>query len=162
MSVKRNFVHNPFFHNSIFCDPFFTGQRYHRHPSHDLWLTLNSKPTRQPAVNLSEQGDTYLVEAEVPGFKKENIDIKVGDGGRSLTVSSKQVAQSASDSTPSSINDGKSRPPPPSGGHRIEETPKLLRLSVPLGRNHQPLFELSGFRRQLIHPRCRPSWKTEF
>jgi HSP20 family molecular chaperone IbpA len=39
-----------------------------------------------PALNLSEENDSYTVEAEVPGVKKENLDIHIGDGGRSLTI----------------------------------------------------------------------------
>jgi HSP20 family molecular chaperone IbpA len=44
------------------------------------------------ALNLTEGEDgSYLVEAEVPGVKKENLDIKVGDGGRSLTIEGRVV-----------------------------------------------------------------------
>lgn len=39
-----------------------------------------------PALNLSEENDSYTVEAEVPGVKKENLDLRIGDGGRSLTI----------------------------------------------------------------------------
>lgn len=39
-----------------------------------------------PALNLSEEEGNYVVEAELPGVKKENVDVRVGDGGRSLTI----------------------------------------------------------------------------
>ena len=108
MSLQRSLFSDPFFRDPLFRDPFFTGHRYHRHPSNDVWLVPGSEPIgRQLAVDISEQGDTYLVETEVPGFKKENIDLKVGDGGRSLTVSGKQVSQSAP--TPGSSDQGNSQ-----------------------------------------------------
>jgi HSP20 family molecular chaperone IbpA len=42
-----------------------------------------------PALNLSEENDHYIVEAEVPGVRKENLGLRVGDGGRSLTIEGK-------------------------------------------------------------------------
>lgn len=107
MSLQRGYHNNDLFRDPFFRDPFFGGHRYHRHPSNDIWSNANSGPSgRQLAVDISEQGNTYLVETEVPGFKKENIDIKVGDGGRSLTVSGKQVLQSTTPGTGTS-NEGK-------------------------------------------------------
>lgn len=41
---------------------------------------------RQPAVDLSEQGNIYIIEAELPGVKKENLEVRVGDNGRSVTI----------------------------------------------------------------------------
>ncbi|KAG6376982.1 HSP20-like chaperone [Boletus reticuloceps] len=56
-------------HRSFLADPF-----------------LPSPTTVHPALDLTEEGDNYVVEAELPGVKKENIDISVGDGGRSVTI----------------------------------------------------------------------------
>ncbi|KIO30266.1 hypothetical protein M407DRAFT_20730, partial [Tulasnella calospora MUT 4182] len=42
--------------------------------------------TRSPNVHLSDEGDHYVVEAEVPGIRKENLDVSIGDNGRSLTI----------------------------------------------------------------------------
>jgi HSP20 family molecular chaperone IbpA len=46
-----------------------------------------------PALNLSEENDHYIVEAEVPGVRKENLGLRVGDGGRSLTIEGKVFPQ---------------------------------------------------------------------
>ncbi|KAG8909874.1 hypothetical protein FRC00_009290 [Tulasnella sp. 408] len=46
----------------------------------------NSPATRSPNVHLSDEGDHYHVEAEVPGIRKENLDVSIGDSGRSLTI----------------------------------------------------------------------------
>lgn len=45
----------------------------------------------RPALNLSTDNDTYIIEAEVPGVKKENLDVRVGDGGRSMTIEGRVV-----------------------------------------------------------------------
>ncbi|GJJ15424.1 hypothetical protein Clacol_009701 [Clathrus columnatus] len=50
--------------------------------------------TRQPALDLSEHGNDYIVEAEVPGVKKENLEVRVGDNGRSLTIEGKILSRS--------------------------------------------------------------------
>jgi len=40
----------------------------------------------RPSVDLTEQGNAYVVEAELPGVKKENIEVNVGDNGQSVTI----------------------------------------------------------------------------
>jgi HSP20 family molecular chaperone IbpA len=54
---------------SVFDDPFFTAPRFAR-----------------PAVDVSEDGANYMVETELPGVKKEDVDVRIGDGGRSITI----------------------------------------------------------------------------
>ncbi|KAF8134803.1 HSP20-like chaperone [Mycena galopus ATCC 62051] len=56
---------------SLFDDPFFS---------------LNREMLRGPALDVSEAGNTYIVEAELPGVKKENLEVRIGDGGRSLSI----------------------------------------------------------------------------
>lgn len=43
----------------------------------------------RPAIDLSEKGDTFIIEAELPGMKKENLEVHVGDRGRSVTIEGK-------------------------------------------------------------------------
>ena len=92
MSLSRFFRHNGVFRDPFFRDPFFAGHRGQHFNEPLLSLILESAPPQLP-VDLSEQGDTYLIETELPGFKKENIDIKIGDGGRSVTVSGNLASQ---------------------------------------------------------------------
>ncbi|KAF8270781.1 hypothetical protein EI94DRAFT_1828026 [Lactarius quietus] len=54
---------------SILDDPFFNAPRFAR-----------------PAVDVSEEGNQYIVETELPGVKKEDVEIRIGDGGRSVTI----------------------------------------------------------------------------
>lgn len=55
---------------SFFDDPFFNAP-------------LQSA---RPAIDVSEDGNNYIVEAELPGVKKEDVDVRIGDGGRSVTI----------------------------------------------------------------------------
>lgn len=53
---------------------------------------------RHPSIDVSEQGNEYIIEAEVPGVKKENLNVRVGDGGRSITVQGQIHTRSPSQS----------------------------------------------------------------
>ncbi|KAF8502530.1 HSP20-like chaperone [Gautieria morchelliformis] len=59
---------------------------------------------RRPSIDLSEKGDEYIVEAEVPGVKKENLNVRVGDGGRSITVEGRIFTRSPSESESSNTS----------------------------------------------------------
>ncbi|KAF8073603.1 HSP20-like chaperone [Lyophyllum atratum] len=48
----------------------------------------------QPPMNVKEEKDKYIVEAEVPGVKKDNLEVRIGDDGRSVTVEGKLVQAS--------------------------------------------------------------------
>ncbi|KZT73809.1 HSP20-like chaperone [Daedalea quercina L-15889] len=61
---------------SVFDDPFF------RAPA-----------MLQPAVDVSEEGNKYVIEAELPGVKKEDVNVRIGDGGRSVTIEGKVVSR---------------------------------------------------------------------
>ena len=41
---------------------------------------------RQAVAEVSDEGKEYLVRAELPGVRKEDLDIHVGNDGRSLTI----------------------------------------------------------------------------
>ncbi|KAG2070361.1 HSP20-like chaperone [Suillus decipiens] len=57
---------------SLFDDPFFP-----------------SPVVLRPPVDVTEEGDKYVIEADLPGVKKENVDIRIGDAGRSVTIQGK-------------------------------------------------------------------------
>ncbi|KAF8604241.1 HSP20-like chaperone [Ceratobasidium sp. AG-I] len=41
---------------------------------------------RQAVAEVTDEGKEYLVRAELPGVRKEDLDIHVGNDGRSLTI----------------------------------------------------------------------------
>ena len=79
-------------HRSFLADPFLT-----------------SPSTVHPALDVTEEGENYVVEAELPGVKKENIDISVGDGNRSVTIQGKTSSRRPGDSSESTIETGTSQ-----------------------------------------------------
>ena len=48
----------------------------------------------RPAVDVTEQGNNYIIEAELPGVKKENVQVRIGDGGRSVTIEGRVIERS--------------------------------------------------------------------
>lgn len=86
MSMTRNLFHEirPFFR--LFDD---VSRMHPAYPIVNRPFGRQFEPflqQRHPSIDLTEQGNEYIVEAEVPGVKKENLNVRVGDGGRSITV----------------------------------------------------------------------------
>ncbi|KAJ1309350.1 hypothetical protein OPQ81_006129 [Rhizoctonia solani] len=48
--------------------------------------TQRSNQQRQAVVDVSEEGKEYVVRAELPGVQKKDLDIHIGNDGRSLTI----------------------------------------------------------------------------
>ena len=106
MSLTRNFfrefrplfrvLEDPFFGRapfayngrgrSVFDDPFFGLARSGLHP----------------AVDVAEEGNSYIIEAELPGVRKEDINVEVGDNGRSVTIQGKIVRRPRQQEQPNS------------------------------------------------------------
>lgn len=88
MSLSRALFNEfrPFFR--LLEDPFFNSPTpYSSFARQGQLADPFSWQSSRPALNLSEEEDgSYVVEAELPGVKKENLDVKIGDGGRSLTI----------------------------------------------------------------------------
>lgn len=58
---------------------------------------LPSPAAIRPAVDVTEEGDKYILEADLPGVKKENVDVRIGDGGRSVTIQGKTSPRETND-----------------------------------------------------------------
>ena len=52
------------------------------------WPTEYELPMRIPYVDVIDSGNEYVVKAELPGLKKENVNIEVGTNELSLTAKS--------------------------------------------------------------------------
>jgi HSP20 family molecular chaperone IbpA len=68
----------------------------------------------QPSVDLHEEDDRYIVEAEVPGVRKEDLKVSVTEGGRGLTISGSRSVRStasfASESSPETSSNAPAEP----------------------------------------------------
>lgn len=47
-------------------------------------------PTRYPQVDLVDNGDSYTVTAELPGFKKDQVDVQVSKDGLTIRAQCKE------------------------------------------------------------------------
>jgi HSP20 family molecular chaperone IbpA len=90
MSLTRQFFRDlrPLF--QILHEPFG------RSPSHyavsrplfdDIFF--HSPNSLRPAIDVTEEGNSYFLEAELPGVKKENVEVRISEGGRSVTIEGK-------------------------------------------------------------------------
>ncbi|CAL1713255.1 unnamed protein product [Somion occarium] len=95
MSIARQFLREfrPLFR--LLEEPFGGSPRYGRlaRPAGSFFEDplLFSPRALRPAVDVTEEGNKYIIEAELPGVKKEDVEVRVGDGGRSLTIEGKIV-----------------------------------------------------------------------
>ncbi|KAG8816630.1 hypothetical protein FRC17_000258 [Serendipita sp. 399] len=143
MSIARTFFNNYIPLLRALEDPFLLRPSFgglghvssRRRRNDDLFFD-NFNWALQPSLNLSEENGTYVVEAEVPGVKKENLDVRIGDGGRSLTVSGKVVRRSAAAAVEgqSSTNEAAAKSPAveePTEGQvsKIDDSAKQVQLT---------------------------------
>ena len=56
---------------------------------------LITNETWRPAVELIEKSDSYIVSAELPGVKKEDVDVSLSEGVLTLTGERKQTAETS-------------------------------------------------------------------
>jgi HSP20 family molecular chaperone IbpA len=104
MSLNRHFFRElrPLFR--MLEDPFFgrapvayTGQG--RSVFDDPFFGLSRSGLR-PAVDVAEEGNSYIIEAELPGVRKEDINVEIGDNGRSVTIEGKIIRRSRQQEQP--------------------------------------------------------------
>jgi HSP20 family molecular chaperone IbpA len=54
---------------------------------------FHSPESFRPALDLTEEGNSYILEADLPGVKRENLEVRVGEGGRSVTIEGKIIGR---------------------------------------------------------------------
>jgi HSP20 family protein len=51
-----------------------------------MWPPALAVGPRFPAVDIKDEGDHYLVEVDLPGLSKENVEVMVGEGVLDITA----------------------------------------------------------------------------
>lgn len=91
MSIARQLFHEfrPLFR--MLDEPLTRSPSFFGHPSRSIFDDpfFKSAFISRPAVDVTEEGNQYVLEADLPGVKKENVDVRIGDGGRSITIEGK-------------------------------------------------------------------------
>jgi HSP20 family molecular chaperone IbpA len=110
MSIARQFLNEfrPLFR--MLEEPISRPPTYLGYPSRSVLDDPLFKPSLLPPVDVTEEGDKYVVEADVPGMKKENLEVRIGDAGRSITIEGKVVDRRRQPQAAETSEDGKSVP----------------------------------------------------
>jgi len=91
MSLTRQLLHDirPLFR--VLEEPFGRSANYYGLPTRSFLDEPFFQPSNalRPSIDVTEEGNSFVVEADLPGVKKENVEVRIGDGGRSLTIEGK-------------------------------------------------------------------------
>lgn len=93
MSIARRLVNDmrPLFR--LLEEPFGRHAAYYGSPIRsvfdDPFFQSGSLSSLRPNIDVTEEGNNYVVEADLPGVKKENVEVRIGDGGHSVTIQGK-------------------------------------------------------------------------
>ena len=80
------------FDNDSFWDPCF------HHPRHFGEVFFKEMPdTPQLGIDLTEQDGKYVVHADLPGFKEEDVDVNIKDGVLTLSGKREKTVESKND-----------------------------------------------------------------
>lgn len=67
-------------------------------PMRTWWPTITEEwPVRAPLVDLMDKGDKFVLKAELPGFKKEDVDIEINKDMLKLVAETKSEKEEKSD-----------------------------------------------------------------
>jgi len=100
MSITRALLNEfrPFFNVDdpflTAVDPFSVVTSPSRYNTNDGALSSGYGEFRTPRVEVNEEDNKYVVRAEIPGVRKEDLDVNIGDGGRSLKIQGGSVVSS--------------------------------------------------------------------
>lgn len=87
-----------------------------------FYAPFSSFPTNQqaqeffrssnPSFDLQDNGDHYILESELPGYKKEDVEVHVGDEGQSVTVEGRSYRRTKTGGVKNSENNVPKSPAP--------------------------------------------------
>jgi HSP20 family protein len=130
-------------------------------PSESLWDDLDDHPfinlsssffrdaniTRPNRANVSETDTEYRVELEVPGYKKNEINIEFGSDGKSLTIAGKSETSREEGSRPQGVT--------------VEEVPEEGEKSQPREQKESTEVAQTSQERQVAQPAGPRYWISE-
>jgi HSP20 family molecular chaperone IbpA len=92
--ISRNFLRElrPLFR--MLDEPLTRGSPVYWNSRSPFEIPFVSQSKVQPAVDITEEGNSYVVEAELPGVKKDDVQLHIGDGGHSIIIEGKVSSRS--------------------------------------------------------------------
>ncbi|KAF5360878.1 hypothetical protein D9756_004800 [Leucocoprinus leucothites] len=104
MSIARQLLHEfrplfrmldePFGHGPSHLAPAGFRYRERNHLFGDPFEGFNA--LTRPAVDVTEKENKYILDADLPGVSKENLQVRLGDGNQSITIEGKVTERSSS------------------------------------------------------------------
>lgn len=104
MSITRQLLHEfrpifrmleePFGRSGSYLAPTVTRHHERNQLFTDPFEGLNM--LARPAVDVTEKGDRYILDADLPGVERENLQVRLGDGNQSITIEGKVTERSSS------------------------------------------------------------------
>jgi HSP20 family molecular chaperone IbpA len=151
MSIARQFLREFRPLIRVLEEPFSRSPSYfNAHPARSLFddpfFGFQSPNALRPPVDVTEEGNSYIVEAELPGVKKENLEVRIGDGGRSVTIEGKIMGRAAGTETAhpeKQLEEGASETPDAASSMSVSPFKKGIVLTrvVRFDRSQRPNFE---------------------
>jgi HSP20 family protein len=85
----------PFGRSPTYLAPINGGRQRQRDQSFvDPFGSLNM--LARPAVDVTEKGNRYILDADLPGVSKENLQVRLGDGNQCITIEGRVTEKSSS------------------------------------------------------------------
>jgi len=120
-------------------DPLARSSSFYGLPSRSVFdhPFFHSPETFRPALDLTEEGNSYILEADLPGVKRENLEVRVGEGGRSVTIEGKILSRRNGESAAESKAErgtGETRTPSESSSNAdasADRTPSQITVERP-------------------------------
>ena len=64
---------------------------------YSIWPPALAVGPRFPAVDIKDEGDHYLVEADLPGLSKEDVEVMIGEGMLDITAKKEESKEESSE-----------------------------------------------------------------
>jgi HSP20 family molecular chaperone IbpA len=68
------------------ADPYAVARPVERQQQQEQQVQRQASVVRTPRLHVQEEDAAYVVDCELPGVRKENLEVDIGDGGRSVTI----------------------------------------------------------------------------
>lgn len=122
MSLARQLFHDvrPLFR--ILEEPFGRPAAYYGFTNRSI-LDESFIQSSRPSIDVSERDDIYIVEADLPGVKKEDVEVMVGDSGHRVTIEGKILSRRGGHGAAAGVSEESTTAEPPADSQSTSQVP---------------------------------------